>query len=561
MKKNPLSLLCLTLSVAILLTLSLHPKTGWLVRQQAQAAFGGKGPALVKALDGPAVPPKLSPAGELARTLRELCREKLTLERKAEEVFYQGHSEAGFPKTYPKDLSLYDILALTEAGEQCDPGNAFFPTLRAVALLAFHSDSQALAALHQAAQCPRWDDYTNEEVLARLAQLDHVQGRHSALAEMQVEQSLIAPHFGRLRALARVVTVLAAKREQAGALTEGLALRHDLRALGVLLREQPGLPLTAHTGITLTAIATARPGGELPRKYTGSSEETKQARRRDTLAAHTKYWGAAEASAVAQLWKRNEEAKALHGTFTLASDSFYGLAAEWQVGLRGLATLLATLLIGAFCALVARLHRQRAACLGIRLGLWLMLGIVPLAVWRSGLSESEVWLSLGLLLAQGGIGLFTLWQAWRTMERGRYLLEVVVMAATVLALGQLVLLASVAMWGAEDTINTFYDTYLRCFSASAADPQPWWQALGDEACSRAFFAFPALYPLLCLVPVLAIVSRVKRVPVVFGVLRGLGRCTLPLVLALTLAYAWQVERTAHREARLTAELRAFYTRP
>ena len=124
MKKNPLSLLCLSLSVAILLTLSLHPKTGWLVRQQAQAAFGGKGPALVKALDGPAAPPKLSQAGELARTLRELCREKLTLERKAEEAFYLGNSDAGLQKTYPKELSLYEALALTEAGEQRDPGNA-----------------------------------------------------------------------------------------------------------------------------------------------------------------------------------------------------------------------------------------------------------------------------------------------------------------------------------------------------------------------------------------------------------------------------------------------------
>jgi hypothetical protein len=46
-----------------------------------------------------------------------------------------------------------------ERGGRLAPDNAFFPTMRAVALLARGDEDAAYRALNQAALCPRYDDY------------------------------------------------------------------------------------------------------------------------------------------------------------------------------------------------------------------------------------------------------------------------------------------------------------------------------------------------------------------------------------------------------------------
>ncbi|WP_394793362.1 hypothetical protein [Armatimonas sp.] len=549
--------LCFGASVLLLGGLLVAPKTGWLVRQQAQAALGGRGEALVKSLEGPKEAPKFSAVGELARKLRALCSTKLKLERKAEESFYAPRFPvSGGEPPLPRDFSLYDVQTLTAQGEALDPGNAFFPALRAVALLMIHSDEQALAELHKAAQLPRWDDYTREEIHARLQQLDQVQGAHTALADMQVEQSMTASHLARMRALGRVVIAMAAKKELAGEWAAGLAIRHDLRALGEKLRDQGSWAPTQNLGITLTTIATARPGGELPKTYTGSSEETRTARQRDALVAHEKYWGKAEAIALERVLTRNNTVKSFHEKQRYASDNFYGLAAQWEAELRLLGAIVATLFIGAFCALLAKLSQGKPARPGVRFSLWWIIGIVPALIYRAGLSEDETALRFCLAGVLSLIGLFALWQAWRTTKRAQRWQEAGLVLATLLGAAQVILFGIVAMWGGEDTIGAFYDTYLRCFSASEGAAISWWESFWHEADYRVFFALPILVPLLSLVPILAIVSRVKRVPVTFGVARGLGRCALPMALVLTIVYAWQVQRTATLEAQLRTALRS-----
>ena len=127
--------LCFGASVLLLGGLLVAPKTGWLVRQQAQAALGGRGEALVKSLEGPRTPPKLSESGEVARKLRKLCEEQLKLRRDEEERFLDPRYRASTTAAPPQVFSLYEALELMDQGAQHDPGNAFFPALRAVALL------------------------------------------------------------------------------------------------------------------------------------------------------------------------------------------------------------------------------------------------------------------------------------------------------------------------------------------------------------------------------------------------------------------------------------------
>lgn len=551
--------LCLGASVLLLGCLSLAPKTGWLVRQQAQAAWGGRGEALVKSLEGPKDPPPLSAPGESARKLRKLCEEKLRLRRDEEERFLDPRHRASTTATLPQAFSLYEALELADQGAQADPGNAFFPALRAVALLTAHSDAAALAALHQAAQCPRWDDYTREEMLRRQDQLDRAQGDHTALADVQVANSLILPHLAPLRALTRVATALAAKKERAGDLAAGLTIRHDLRALGEGMREQGNLALSKLVGSAITQIAAARPGGELPKIYTGTSAETNCARRGDQLVAHRKLWGAEEAVALASVFARNDAVKAQLGKRTYPLDSFYPLAEQWQVGLQLLSALLATLLLGAFFALLAKLSRGKSARPGVRFGLWIALGVVPLLSGRAGLSEEQVWLVKGLLVASWLVGVFALWQVWRSTKRGKGWQEAGLTLATLIGAGQILLIGVLAMWGTHETVRAFIGRFVLCegcYGQGEPDPIPWWQVLWSEASYRVFFALPTLIPLLALTPLLAIISRVKRIPVTFGVARGLGRCALLVALVLTLVYAWQVQTTVTQEARLRADLRA-----
>ncbi|WP_309711853.1 hypothetical protein [Armatimonas sp.] len=553
------SWLCFALVALLLTGLALHPKTGWLVRQQAQAAFGGQGVALIQSLEGPKTPPKLSEAGEVARQLRKLCEEKLKLRRDDEESFLDPRHRASTTTTISTEFSLYEVLELTKQGTQCDPNNAFFPALRAVALLSTRSDEQALIALHQAAQCPRWEDYTREEILAWLDQLEQVQGKHSALADVQVTNSLILPHFSQLRTLTRIVTVLAAKKELAGDLAAGLVIRHDLRALGERIREQGNCATSTRCGSAITQIAATRPGGGLPKTYTGTSEEKNRTRCHDQLMAHRKLWGTEEAVALEKVFARNDTVMAELGKRSYPSDNHFPLVGQWQASLFLLGDLLATVLLGAFFALLAKLSRGKSARPGTRFGLWLALGVAPLLAWRAGLGDDQVWLEKGSLVTSWLVGLFAIWQVWRSTERGKRWQEAGLALAALVGVGQVLLIGVLAIWGTQETVQAYVGRFVLCegcLSQAESDPIPWWKVLWDDVSYRVFFALPTLAPLLALAPVLALISRVKRVPVSFGVARGLGRCALPVALVLTLVYAWQVHATATQEARLRVEFRA-----
>ena len=556
MKTVLLGYLCFGASVLLLGGLLVAPKTGWLVRQQAQAALGGRGEALVKSLEGPKTPPKLSESGEVARKLRKLCEEQLKLRRDEEERFLDPRYRASTTAAPPQVFSLYEALELMDQGAQHDPGNAFFPALRAVALLTTHSDAAALAALHQAAQCPRWDDYTSEEALARLAQLDRVQGSHTVLADAQAAPELC--FLLRLKALARVATALAAQKERAGEKAAGLVIRHDLRTLGERIEAQGSGVSIRRSGLTLALTAAARPESMAIKTYVMGAEG-EAARRRDALAAHRKVWGEAEALALERVFQKRDTLDTQLKKRSYPSDSSFPLAEQWQVGLQLLSALLATLLLGAFFALLAKLSRGKAARPGVRFGLWIALGVVPLLSWRAELSEEPVWLVTGLLVASWLVGAFALWQVWRTTKRAQRWQEAGLVLATLIGAGQILLIGVLAIWGTQETVQAYIGRFVLCegcYGQGESDPIPWWQTLWSEVSYRIFYALPTLVPLLALTPILAMISRVKRVPMTFGVARGLGRCALPMALVLTIVYAWQVQRTATLEAQLRTALRS-----
>jgi len=61
--------------------------------------------------------------------------------------------------------------------------NAYFPQMRALGLFALHRNREALASLHRAAACGRWDDYSWVETEATLRLRKEVFARHGALVD------------------------------------------------------------------------------------------------------------------------------------------------------------------------------------------------------------------------------------------------------------------------------------------------------------------------------------------------------------------------------------------
>ena len=199
-----------------------------------------------------------------AHILRYACMRQVHI-RRDEESLLSGTTPTPptFPYTPPtrQDLEAFERDAAD--GERLDPQNAFFPLIRAIGLTAAHRDSEAIAALKQAGEKPKLDDYIADEVRSRWRLSELVHGRQSALQRVVVSASTLFPHFAQMRALARFATYRAVEAEHAGRLAEGLAIRNALLRCSERLRAQSAATVGSLVGIAITQIALVRPGGGL----------------------------------------------------------------------------------------------------------------------------------------------------------------------------------------------------------------------------------------------------------------------------------------------------------
>jgi hypothetical protein len=111
--------------------------------------------------------------------------------------------------------------------------------MKAVGEFAAGRDQGALRHLHTAAGKPRWDDHAVDETRAQWKLLQAAYGDHGVLQKLPGSHTLLLPHFGQIRAAARLAIWHAAQREQAGDLASAFGIRHDVMQLGMHMAEVP----------------------------------------------------------------------------------------------------------------------------------------------------------------------------------------------------------------------------------------------------------------------------------------------------------------------------------
>lgn len=155
-----------------------------------------------------------------------------------------------------------EAVRQARAGGKLDPENSFFLAMEAIGWAAQDKTPETLAALHVAAEKPRFDDYVGSSVRGKLALLEAAQGRTPHVARVAVAVSENYAHYAPLRSLVRVAQAEAVKAEKAGRVEEGFAIRQDIQRLGLRVRDDSGPYIGNLVGQAMVAISAGSPAGE-----------------------------------------------------------------------------------------------------------------------------------------------------------------------------------------------------------------------------------------------------------------------------------------------------------
>ncbi len=211
-----------------------------------------------------------------AHRLRYSMMGLVVMNRQDDDAWFSGRAaDRGMPRPRarpaPTAQEIDRYLRAAAAGERLDADNAYFPAMAWVGLTAAHRDREALDALHRAAGKRAWEDYVAGEISAQIRFGTEVHGQSGALGHLAQVSTAQYPHCAQMRSAARVAVYLAAQREQAGQLGEGLAIRHDLMRLAATFRAQSRSAFGSQAGCALTQVAARRPAGAEPLPRPASS--------------------------------------------------------------------------------------------------------------------------------------------------------------------------------------------------------------------------------------------------------------------------------------------------
>lgn len=424
------------------------------------------------------------------------------------------------PPVSADTLRIFSGLAAD--GEREDPGNAFFPTMRAAGLFDAGRDEEALASLAHAAALPNWNEYVTEEVRGAWRLGDRALGPNNTFARASLLASLSFKHYAVLKDIAKAAVLFAIKEERAGHLQHAADIRLTVMRIGALMRVQSTTFVGSATGTSIQEIAISRPNGvEIPHV-------------KDTLAhRHAVFidylssagfsgdvpWAEQQFVARGDMWK----------AMSLGFDRFditRGITTfgQWVIGgLVFLDSALWVLLLGLLSAALARLVDRKR------------LPDHPRITWRTGAVAAAVFVSalfwflttrlttaprvLLECVAVIAVGVLT-YVVWSTGWRGLAKALLVALAtlpfAVVLAAGVLWLGRGFAVADALLTPNV-------AAAYSASDTAPGLAALGIVV---------AMLPAF----LLAIALRARKAPFVTGMLHGYASLALPVVCALLLVY-------------------------
>lgn len=298
-----------------------------------------------------------------ANILRVACIRDMRVNRPEEQILSARSpiSTAPWPPTDQSALAAFDHDAL--AAEWLDPENGFLPFMRAAGLFAAHRDEEALAAIRRASTKPHFQDYTGDWVEGKWRLMQEASGNRSAVARATVAASLLLPHYGPLRAAARVATYLAMQDEMQGKAKDGIAIRAAVSRCGSLMRVESGSIIGSLVGIAITNLSWSRPGGA-PRAHRWESGEERGRQRLDAYVTYLEGNGEpGEANwAKAEFGTGEQVRKLAQGGFAASpfGTPMVPLILLWVVDLLILANVLSLLALGLAGAYFSEANRWRA---------------------------------------------------------------------------------------------------------------------------------------------------------------------------------------------------------
>jgi hypothetical protein len=454
---------------------------------------------------------------------------------------YLESREKAPSQVLPKSEDVTELLAQAERGARLEPENAYFSAFRAAVLLGANRDDEARVALHEVATKKHWDEHIPEEIRAKWELLERREGQAPALSRVAISASILYPHYAPLRSLARVVQAKAIAKEQAGDLQGGLVLRTDLMALGAHLRSDAPNLIGNLVGMAIHSIATSRLYG-VPRvererlRQPGESDDALTARVQvihdaqwdayATRLGHPELVGASAKNAAFRLAIKGRMEKVDH----LSPMGLTRILGVMKLEVAGLALMLSALwvvLIGGLCQGLRRTRRiQEGKTLhsGVRAGLWLSFGIVPLiGLLVSRAAGEEILLGVGLATAVLTAGILYF--------QRRMLASVFLTVITVYGVLALAIATGYGVLG-----------MLQGFAGGGAEP--------SQATIALLFSPLLLTVPLFVVLVLALVGWRRRVPASVAIVRGFPKLALPLMAALLVAWAALLIPTAQEEESL-----------
>ena len=580
---------------SVLTGLSLHPATGWICRVQLQTAVCVT-PALMKNLEG---------AGPSQKTVVAQHPQDFNLQ--FARAFLKGSSEQyrtalralvpQFPNepslraailrfdtmgavkplhrddenllssTKPKDAppekpldpaALAAFEAEAEAGERLAPDNAYFPLMRAIGLYGAGRDAEARAALHRAAQKPLYNDYVREEAEARWALSRAAYGNPGTIAEVAQSAAILFPHYAYLRSTARIALAQAIRAEQAGNAEEGMQLRKDLRTVGGLMRRDATSIIGGLVGSAIANISAGRPGGHEIPDWKESKGDARNALALSAYKAYCEKIGHSdEARAFQQEWEKGDRVRKLNakasagGAGIFEMDRLAYLGALWLLGCVVLSAVFTSVLLGGLLkglSATGRIREGKPAHPGVTAGLWFFLGNGVLSLLAVATMKLFPIVSGFCWGGSTVAAVYALWVLIRYAEPGQRRIALGVACATVAVSGGVLALSLLPVLGGG---RMWYGLLIGLGGSSegesTATPVSVLRVLG---LGLGLWLLPAL-----VTAGLMLQSRLRRVPVTVGVVRGFPRLALPLATVLVFLFAGIVWNTAQQEAQYQSELR------
>jgi hypothetical protein len=197
-------------------------------------------------------------SGGYAHLARYMMADRIRIQRPeiVETVSTASHKNPEVPPAagaWRRDVRLIEWSL--KSGAARDPDNAFWPAMLSVAYFAAHRDDEALSALTLAAHKPRWDAYLYEEVLGQWRLYSATYGDHGATQKIGPLSLISFPHLYEIRHAVEMARWHAERAAEGGHDEEALRIRRNLAMLGVIMRETASWSYEALIGTDLILLS------------------------------------------------------------------------------------------------------------------------------------------------------------------------------------------------------------------------------------------------------------------------------------------------------------------